>query len=61
MPILNALIVTTFLLLLVASAAVTGSMIVLALFDRLFGKKKVAPVQEPEPEEIISDPLSYDF
>jgi len=42
MEILNALITASFLILLAASAAVTGSMIVLALFDRAFGKKKPA-------------------
>jgi hypothetical protein len=61
MPILNALITTTFLVLLAASAAVTGSMIVLAVFDRIFGRKKAATVEEPEPEDTLSEPLSYDL
>jgi hypothetical protein len=40
MAIFNAPLVTAFLLLLAASAAVVGSMILLALFDWAFGKKK---------------------
>jgi hypothetical protein len=47
MEILNALITASFLVLLAASAAVTGSMIALALFDRAFGRKKPAS-EEPE-------------
>jgi len=35
----NALMGTIFLVLVATSAAVTGSMIVLALFDLAFGKK----------------------
>jgi hypothetical protein len=42
MEIFNALVTTTFLILLAASAAVTGSMIVLGLCDRVFGRKKPA-------------------
>jgi hypothetical protein len=44
MTIFNALISTGFLILLAASAAVVGSMIVLALFDLAFGKKSKPPV-----------------
>jgi hypothetical protein len=40
MAIFNTLLVTAFLLLLAASAAVVGSMILLALFDWAFGKNK---------------------
>jgi len=40
MAIFNALAITAFLLLLAASAAVVASMIVLALFDLAFGKKR---------------------
>ena len=40
MAIFNALLVTAFLLLLAASAAVVGSMILLALFDWAFGNNK---------------------
>jgi len=61
MPILNALITTTFLVLLAASAAVTGSMIVLAIFDRIFNRKKAATAEEPEPEDTLPEPLSYDL
>jgi len=61
MPILNALITTTFLILLAASAAVTGSMIVLAIFDRIFSSKKAAVAEEAEPVDTLSEPLSYDL
>ena len=40
----NALLGTVFLILVAVSAAVTGSMIVLALFDLAFGKKSTPPV-----------------
>jgi hypothetical protein len=43
MTMFNALI-GTFLILVATSAAVTGSMIVLALFDLAFGKKSTRPV-----------------
>src|SRR6476659_644330 len=39
MSVINALFSTAFLILVAASAAVTGSMVVLALFDRAFRKK----------------------
>ena len=61
MPILNALITTTFLVLLAASAAVTGSMVVLAIFDRIFNRKKAAVAEEAEPEDALPEPLSYDL
>jgi hypothetical protein len=44
MAIFNALVVTAFPLLLAASAAVVGSMILLALFDWAFGKKSKLPI-----------------
>lgn len=44
---LNGLLSATFLILMAAAAAVTGSMVVLGLFDRLFSKKKSPP---PGPE-----------
>jgi hypothetical protein len=44
MTMLNALMSTIFLILVATSAAVTGSMIVLALFDLAFGKKSTPPV-----------------
>src|SRR5262245_39931029 len=37
---LNGLLSAAFLILVAAAAAVTGSMVVLGLFDRLFSKKK---------------------
>ncbi len=44
---LNGLLAATFLILMAAAAAVTGSMVVLGLFDRLFSKKK-RPAQDRE-------------
>jgi hypothetical protein len=61
MPIVNALITTTFLVLLAASAAVTGSMIVLGIFDRIFNRKKAAVAEEAETDDALPDPLSYDI
>jgi hypothetical protein len=46
MEILNALFSAAFLILMAAAAAVTGSMVVLGLFDRVFSKKK-SPGAEP--------------
>jgi hypothetical protein len=44
---LNGLLSAAFLILIAAAAAVTGSMIVLGLFDRLLSKKK-RPAPDPE-------------
>jgi hypothetical protein len=44
MTMFNALLGTVFLILVAVSAAVTGSMVVLALFDIVFGKKSTPPV-----------------
>jgi hypothetical protein len=44
---LNGLLSAAFLILIAAAAAVTGSMVVLGLFDRLFSKKK-SPAPGPE-------------
>ena len=44
---LNGLLSAAFLILIAAAAAVTGSMVVLGLFDRLFSKKK-SPAPDPE-------------
>jgi hypothetical protein len=44
---LNALFSAAFLILMAAAAAVTGSMVVLGLFDRIFSKKK-SPAPSPE-------------
>jgi hypothetical protein len=51
MAIFNALVVTAFLLLLAASAAVVGSMILLALFDWAFGKKSKLPIANEMTEQ----------
>src|SRR6476620_1274175 len=47
MSVINALFSTAFLILVAVSAAVTGSMVMLALFDRALRKKK-APVPSLE-------------
>ena len=44
MTILNGPIIATFLILLAASVAVVGSMIVLALFDLAFDKRRTTPI-----------------
>jgi hypothetical protein len=44
---LNGLLSAAFLILMAAAAAVTGSMVVLGLFDRLLSKKK-GPAPSPE-------------
>jgi hypothetical protein len=44
MAVIDALLSTAFLILVAVSAAVTGSMVVLGLFDWAFSKKK-----NPEP------------
>lgn len=44
MSIFNGLLVAAFLILLATSAAVVGSMIVLALFDLVLSKKSTPPV-----------------
>ena len=46
MMIFNGLIVTTFLILFAASAAVVGSMIVLALFDLVLSRKRPSATTE---------------
>jgi hypothetical protein len=61
MGIFSALFSTAFLILVAASIAVTGSMIVLTLFDRAFGRKKkpassVAKVGAIEDEAELRDP-----
>jgi hypothetical protein len=61
---LNGLLSAAFLILIAAAAAVTGSMVVLGLFDRLFSKKKIpAPdakssgdhEQDDEDDEDLED------
>ena len=48
---LNGLLSAAFLILIAAAAAVTGSMVVLGLFDRLFSKKKSADPESPGDHE----------
>jgi hypothetical protein len=53
---LNGLLSAAFLILMAAAAAVTGSMIVLGLFDRLLSRKKrPAPAAESEPDREQDD------
>ena len=54
----NALLGTVFLILVAVSAAVTGSMIVLALFDIAFGKKSTPPVVTDTMESDQLEPPS---
>ena len=61
LAIFNGLIVTMFLILLAASAAVVGSMIVLALFDLVFSRKRPSATAEViDSDSEIAD-LSYDL
>jgi hypothetical protein len=46
MAIINELIVVVFLILVAASVAVVGSMIVLALFDLVLGRKRPSATTE---------------
>lgn len=46
MAIINGLIVAVFLILVAASVAVVGSMIVLALFDLVLGRKRPSATTE---------------
>jgi hypothetical protein len=57
MTIATDLFIAAFLILVAASAAVTGSMILLGLVDRIFRKKPPpAPVAaEPEEDEELED------
>lgn len=50
MTIFGSLVTAIFLILLAASAAVTGSMIVLGVFDLVFGKKK-----RPDEEQLSAE------
>ena len=51
MAIFNSLVVGAFLLLLATSAAVVGSMILLALFDWAFSKKSKLPITNEMTEQ----------
>jgi hypothetical protein len=56
MDIASNLFTAAFLILVAASAAVTGSMILLGLIDRLFRKKPPAPIATvPEEEEVLEE------
>ena len=48
MPIGHALLTSIFLILVAVSAAVVASMVVLALFDLVFGKEKPSKAAEIE-------------
>ena len=61
MAIFNALVVTAFLLLLAASTAVVGSMILLALFDWAFGKKSKLPITNEMTEQNTAIAESSEF
>jgi hypothetical protein len=52
MTIVNALLITAFLILFAASAAIVGSMIILAFFDLIIRKNSKPPVATE-----IMDPL----
>jgi hypothetical protein len=62
MEIISGLLVATFLILVAASAAVVGSLIVLGLFDLAFvGKRALsASVESTEDEPLeLSEPTSH--
>ena len=54
MPIGHALLTSSFLILVAASAAVVGSIVALALFDLAFGKEK--PLKAAEIESGQEEP-----
>jgi hypothetical protein len=49
------LFIAAFLILVAASAAVTGSMILLGLIDRLFRKKPPEPAAPETVEEVLEE------
>ena len=56
MDVASNLFIAAFLILVAASAAVVGSMILLGLIDRILRKKPPAPIAAiPEEEEILED------
>jgi hypothetical protein len=62
MEIIQGLLIATFLILVAASAAVVGSLIVLGLFDLAFVRKRAlsASVEPTEQEPLeLSEPASY--
>jgi hypothetical protein len=59
MTIFNGLLIASFLILLAASVAVVASMIVLALFDLAFAKKRTPPAQDTDIESVeLNEPVS---
>jgi hypothetical protein len=52
---LSGLLSAAFLILIAAAAAVTGSMVVLGLFDRLFSKKKSPAPDSESPDDREQD------
>ena len=56
MTILNALVVTAFLILFATSVAVVGSIIVLAIFDLTFAKKQPSVVAETTESDQLDPP-----
>jgi hypothetical protein len=56
MDVASNLFIAAFLILVAASAAVVGSMILLGLIDRIFRKKPPEPVAPvPEEEEVLEE------
>ena len=56
MDVASNLFIAAFLILVAASAAVVGSMILLGLIDRIFRKKPPEPVAAvPEEEEVLEE------
>ena len=56
MDVASNLFIAAFLILVAASAAVVGSMILLGLIDRIFRKKPPAPIAAiPEEEEVLEE------
>jgi hypothetical protein len=54
MPVASAPVSAIFLILVAASAAVAVSMVVLALFDHAFAKKKPLAAKELNREQLVS-------
>ena len=56
MDVASNLFIAAFLILVAASAAVVGSMLLLGLIDRIFRKKPPEPIAAiPEEEEILEE------
>jgi nitric oxide reductase large subunit len=61
MDIASNLFTAAFLILVAASAAVTGSMILLGLIDRIFRKKPPAPIATVSEEEEVLEEWTEDL